>query len=294
MKKMLFLFLFISQITLAQDYVPFPTSNATWEEAFIGFIGSELEYYNVMCGDTLLNGIVQSKVYQYTADADGEIYGPYYFGSIYEEDMKIYTSQGGELLYDFTLEVGDTFPIYNSNHMVVESIGTTDINGQPRLTIYFEPYQGWYRDEFWIAGIGSNFGLFSRGMFGPDLDPWSKCVKENQQVLHNFDPAVNNCDFTFTSEECDVLNGTFSVAKNDFATTISPNPFIENTTISFGEKFIQDGTLTIFNLNGQLLATQQFSGSQVVLERGNLPSGMFIFKIQNEVGKFSTGKILIK
>ena len=196
MKKILFLFLFSTQISLGQTYHPFPTSHATWEEAFIGFIGSELETYNVMCGDTVINGIVQSKVYQYSGGPDGEVYGPYYYGSIYEEDMKIWSSNGGELLYDFTLEVGDTFPIGGSKHMVVESIGLTDINGEARRTIYFEPYLGWSREEFWIEGIGSNFGLFSRGMFGADLDPWAKCMKENQLIVHNFDPAVNNCDFT--------------------------------------------------------------------------------------------------
>lgn len=294
MKKILFLFLISTQITIGQTYAPFPTSNATWEEAFIGFIGSELETYNVMCGDTIIDGVTQSKVYQYNADGNGEIYGPYYSGSIYEDNMKIYKNPGNELLYDFTLEVGDTFPIFTSKHMVVESIGTTDVNGEARLTVFFEPYQDWYRDEFWIAGIGSNFGLFSRGMYGADFDPWTKCVKENETLLHNFDPAINNCDFTFTSEECDVLSGTFTVAKNDFSTTVSPNPFSEKTVISFGEKFIQNGELTIFNLNGQLLQTQQFSGSSIELERGNLTAGMFIFKIQNELGEISTGKILVQ
>lgn len=294
MKKLLFLVLITTQITFAQSYHPFPTSNATWEEAFIGFIGSELESYNVMCGDTLLNGIVQSKVYQYSADGNGEIYGPYYFGSIYEENMKIYVNNEDYLLYDFTLEAGDSFQLSSNYYMIVESIGFTDINGEARRTIYFEPYEGWHREEFWIEGIGSNFGLFNRGMFGPDLDPWTKCMKENQVVLYNFDPPVNDCDFTFTSEECDVLSGTISVAKNDFSTSVFPNPFSKKAIISFGKKFIQTGTLTIFNLNGQRLQQQQFSGNQVELNREHLPAGMFIYKIQNELGEMSTGKILVK
>jgi len=294
MKKNLFLLLFSTQIAIGQDYFSFPTSNATWEEAFIGFSGSELETYNVMCGDTVINGITQSKVYQYNQGANNEVFGPYYVGSIYEEDMKIWRNPGNELLYDFTLEVGDTFPIFTSKHMVVESIGFTDINGAARRTIYFEPYQSWFRDEFWIEGIGSNFGLFNRGMFGPDFDPWTKCVKENQITLYNFDPTVNDCDYTFTDEDCNLLSGVFDVKKDDFVTSISPNPFQEKTTISFGDKFMPNGELTIFNLNGQLLLKQQFSGSSIALKRGNLTAGMFIFKIQNELGEISTGKILVQ
>jgi hypothetical protein len=178
--------------------------------------------------------------------------------------------------------------------MVVESIGFTEVNGESRRTIYFEPYQGWFRDEFWIEGIGSNFGLFSRGMFGPDFDPWAKCMKENQMVVYNFDPTVNDCDYTFTDEDCNLLSGVFDVKKNDFATSISPNPLQEKTTISFAGKTMSNAILTVFNLNGQLLKQQFFSGNRVVLERGDLPAGLFILKIQNDLGEISTGKILIK
>ena len=63
---LLILFL-MSHVILAQDYHPFPMSNAVWREYRMYASSSSSTFYNYqheLIGDTLLNGVLYSKVHK--------------------------------------------------------------------------------------------------------------------------------------------------------------------------------------------------------------------------------------
>ena len=88
----------------------------------------------------------------------------------------IYFNDGEEegLIYDFSLEVGDTVQLENHyiDHyiapLVCDSIDQVYINGEAKNRFYLfnalwsakDPY---YPDEIWIEGIGSNYGILYSG-----------------------------------------------------------------------------------------------------------------------------------
>ncbi len=77
-----------------------------------------------------------------------------------------------------------------------------------------------------------------------------------------------------------------------------PNPFSERTTMNLNE--INDGahiTMNIYNPLGGKIIVKEFTveHSQIIFERGDLPSGMYYYEIVNTKGdRISFGKIAIR
>ena len=71
---------------------------------------------------------------------------------------------------------------------------------------------------------------------------------------------------------------------------ISPNPFHSVTTIKTNENF-KDATFTIYNSFGQQV--RHFSGQEVVLNRNNLPSGIYFIRLTLGNKTLATEKLLI-
>ena len=209
-------------------YYPFPKGNAFWEEGFIGFVGTEQLSNTILCGDTMINGQQLSKAYLIEFDtATGQEINRTYQGGIYEDsDKKVWlTNTNGimGLLYDFALEVGDTFPPIPE--MIVESITTTYVNGEGRRTINFEQTPFGLPREYWIEGIGSSYGMLTRGIYAIDYSPYCKCYSQNGVQLHNFKPSVYTCSFDFSDPACVVASSIEDAVLDNGDIVIYPNPF---------------------------------------------------------------------
>jgi hypothetical protein len=150
----------------AQTYVPFPDTNAYW---------NEIKQYQGICdppdyckytfyfdGDTLINAESYHKVY-----VDDSIYISY-MGGLREIDKKVYffwrDCADPVLLYDFGLNVGDSVrlacdlcyfegPLY-MKVTSVDSVLIGDTSYRRRINFDYGPEQSW------IEGIGSVGGLF--------------------------------------------------------------------------------------------------------------------------------------
>jgi hypothetical protein len=110
------------------------------------------------------------------------------------------------LIYDFSLEVGDTVQVdnqyfnYHVVSLVVDSIDMVDVNGIIRKRFFLFGIQNpmmdpYYPDEIWIEGIGSNFGIMysGAGVFG-----WGGgtvkllCASQNDNTIY-MDTLFNEC-----------------------------------------------------------------------------------------------------
>jgi hypothetical protein len=110
------------------------------------------------------------------------------------------------LIYDFSLEVGDTVHVdnqyfnYQVVSLVVDSIDMVDVNGVMRKRFFLFGIQNpmmdpYYPDEIWIEGIGSNFGIMysGAGVFG-----WGGgtvkllCAAQNENTIY-MDTLFHEC-----------------------------------------------------------------------------------------------------
>lgn len=81
------------------------------------------------------------------------------------------------------------------------------------------------------------------------------------------------------------------INKIDF--TISPNPFSENTIIHF-DKVVSNCEIQLYNGFGQTInLIKQFSGEHFILEKGDLPSGIYFVRILMSQDFIVTKKIMI-
>jgi uncharacterized delta-60 repeat protein len=101
-------------------------------------------------------------------------------------------------------------------------------------------------------------------------------------------------------------NNDFAVARfnNDITTnideikyksmvSISPNPFNSNTTISFNEEQ-KNSTIKIIDMNGKEVKTINFSGKQLVVEKGTLPPAVYFLVITSGSENVMNRKIVIQ
>lgn len=90
----------------------------------------------------------------------------------------------------------------------------------------------------------------------------------------------------------DTLLSTNSVDTQD-KVTIAPNPFKNETQISFSD--FQDNTkIKIFNLLGKEINTLAFSGTAVTIEKGVMSSGIYFVQITDKSNKVSTKKLVVE
>ena len=150
-------------------------------------------------GDTLVDG-VSYKVMYTTRNED--LTGWSVCGVIREtEDRQVLYRRDGssydEILYDFSMEVGDTIIMNGSgfypDRMFVVETNEILINGEPRKQIVLE--YSWGDQEVWIEGIGSLYGIVDSGsLFLTGGSTNLLCYYEDGDLIwQNTTPGYDEC-----------------------------------------------------------------------------------------------------
>lgn len=296
MKNVFFyLFLFFGiQNTFAQ-YKPLPMQNAEW----INYGGIALlscptctfvDYKYFTDGDTVINALTYSKIKKLEGPNlnDVNLY-PTYTGAIRQDTLnqKVYVvltdSTTEHILYDFSLQVGDTInsvlhtlanDCFGFNTETIYLIDTIQVNGNNHRVFHFQgsctygPNGGSY-----IEGIGSSYGLLFPNMEDM-LESHLNCMNVNSQTY--YPSASTNCVLTFIGLDELNANPTFS---------ISPNPACNMLHIS-----LDDNTS---NQNGKLLDNQGkvlkhflLNSGENTLDINHLVSGIYFLEINGQSTKF--------
>jgi len=90
------------------------------------------------------------------------------------------------------------------------------------------------------------------------------------------------------------INKTLGIKNNDDKNiiSISPNPFKSQTTISL-KKEVKNGKIKVINIIGEEMKTYQFSGNQIIIERGELDEGVYFIQVFSEKELIANEKIEI-
>ncbi|MBQ5856852.1 MAG: T9SS type A sorting domain-containing protein [Bacteroidales bacterium] len=306
-------------------YTPFPTENAQWS------VNNE-KY--ALHGDTIINEKKYSKVYKQTSNEAFEfdidkaeyfcairndvenkrVYGVYkkelpikYHDNIYYTNR---TSKKEFLLYDFSLNLGDTVSVANFDEAEndgfiryvkfkrVETIGI-DITNNTFVTLHdndsiFVLANGEQRKRIlmenisetlfqsWIEGIGSSDGPFNHyNNFSFELFTIKRllCYNENDECLYKqscFDYDEN--DDCFTNYYPDNV-----VENNENDIMIYPNPATTNVEVSYTlPEGMTSATLVMTNTLGVNVMTAQLDGNngETTLSLEELPSGIYFYTIK--------------
>jgi len=287
MKNIFLLFIGLAFFTLKNQaqtniYHPFPTSNAVWSVYYSGYQSPwcyDRQYF--IAGDTIVNTMTYHQVKYFgwhgSSNGIGECdFWNYdetqiYLGAFREDtaQRKVYfllpSYSTDTLLYDFSLNVGDTLPLGINNGgspvMTINSIDSILINGN-------------YRKRFEIAntsnvsiieGIGSTTGLIEKVLFfesGGNL----YCYSENNQEIYP----------TNSSSPCDLLLSESELTKKkDF--NIYPNPATDKISIDCAEK--QNLKMQLYNIVGKCIFQKEINNITKEIDISTLSKGVYIIKI---------------
>lgn len=280
MKKQLLIIILISLLNTAQsqDYIPLVDEEKTWA---VGTINSSLicefssnpERYFFM-GDTVINSISYKKVYAFSSTSipgyNPPYCEPFLVDTVYHptnifirEDISMQQvfkydpdTNEEELLFDFSLNVGDTL-----NELIVDSIYLiTTPDGVERR--YFE--LGEYDEVYMIEGIGGNQGPFEAPRVYFEFYHMLMCVKQNSLKIFG-----DWCNDLLTVE-------TQTMRPEEIS--YYPNPVTNIVTIEVPGKFTKYN-VQVFDSFGKLILEEHFEGGQINLNLKGEPSGLYLIKV---------------
>ena len=294
----------------SQSYIPIPAdSTSEWRVKNVYHFKSniclhidDIKYYFI--GDTLIDTFTYSKLYKSgvyyqepigpDANCDSVIYhftdvlvggirndaGKVYFKSIYN-DPEI-------LLYDFTLNIGDTLkrPYFVFDANIIVAIDTVTINNRQhrRFFIDSDTLSPATIDstQYITEGIGSSTGLLKAANFESAND--LLCYAENHIPIY---PVGSSC----------ILNVGINKIKDDNqkeSVQLYPNPVKDIINLEFKNINHNDLELTIYNMMGKQVKQFQIPRGELkyMLNLSKLDAGLYFYKIWNETGIIYSGKII--
>jgi len=290
MKKIIIVLLLIAISKIqAQNYFGFPDSNAVWNTYYADmFYAYNINPYFVK-GDTTFNGQTYKKVYQ-SADT---FVNPFNCNlSLLVRDTNQqwlffnFFNQSEDVLYDFGLEVGDTFEINldgNPSIYVVSQIDSILLAGQYRKRMYMSNFDQFNPIE-WIEGIGSSKGL---------IVPYHTltCGGYNLICFHENDVLI----YSGSDSSCWFSEYVNNVGTEKFESgkglKIYPNPAKDKIKIEFND-ICENCRVQIFDILGRYQSSEiKFSSNIIEIARSELLSGMYFLRIESANG-FWTERIV--
>ncbi|MFM6994554.1 MAG: T9SS type A sorting domain-containing protein [Sediminibacterium sp.] len=293
--KNLYLFLFLTFVVQwgHAQYKPLPMQNAEW----INYGGIALlscptctfvNYKYYTDGDTIINSMIYTKIRKLEGPNLNDVsLFPTYTGAIRQDTLhqKVYVvltdSTTEHILYDFSLQVGDT------NNSVLHSlvsnclgfntetlylIDTIQVNGNDHRVFHFQGSCAGNGVSY-IEGIGSDFGLLFANLMDIQ-ESHLACLKINNQTYYPNETAY--CQFSV--EGIDELN-----RKPVFE--ISPNPASNVLDISLVENAANlEGKLR--DNQGKVLKLLLLNSGQNNLDINELESGIYFIEVNGYCARF--------
>jgi len=266
----------------AQAYIPFVKEGKMWTEYWYE---GDLPYHGInsfiMQGDTIINSKAYKKV-------NGNSYYEYNFVRYIFEDTlnkKVYyydfTHQKDSLIYNFNLQVGDTFismiewyPTgYDTCKSIVTGIDTEYFAGTNRLKInlgYLNRFDGTIIGTYtWYEGIGCLYGVFENphhyfttgGNYSEML-----CYFEDSTLLYHNSNVLDTC---FGSTQIKELQ-----PENLF------NSYFYNHVLYVKPAKPVSYTLTVYDIFGRKVKELTAEGD-LELNLSSLRNGLYIYSIES-------------
>lgn len=294
----------VAATSYGQGYIPIPDTLAVWRQSFYA-MGMFDKYQIYTAEKTTIDSFVYT-VLRRTGNSNyyGTAYGytDTLFGFFRNDTLnrKVFfrsslTDTADRLMYDFTLNVGDTIPstwLGNNWLNVIDSVDTVWMYGQPRRRLSFIDYSFIPGAEgAIIEGIGSLHG-FAEQLTVP-MEPMSyslECFSYKDSAysfsFHNLPPTLAHP--TYSGSSC-WLYSEIKEFEKQFIVSTFPNPFSDQLTFSLSDN--EQASVLLYDFLGQQILQQTFKNS-TTLNTEQLPEGIYFYELRNDKGAIRNGKLL--
>ena len=282
-------------------YHPFPDSNAVWNFNYGWIWGCGPPLYNflyesyscVMNGDTTISSQQYHKLYipfvESNCSGAPASHATGYMGCVRQDTIlrKVFfvypNSTVDSLLYDFTLQVGDTVK------GVIECCAATTDTVQSIDSVLVGNY---YRKRwninfgyniYLIEGIGSTFGLIERSPGNITDGPGYtlSCFTQNGFTL-----------YPDTTTICNLITGMINISDENIFLNLSPNPATTQLAIGNGQRTIKE--IEIYDVLGRkrLTLNSSLKGNELTasIDVSGFSAAIYFVRVRGEstlaVGKY--------
>ncbi len=176
----------------------------------------------------------------------------------------------GSNIFAGTLGGGVFLSTDNGNNWTAINSGLTNTDVDALAISGTNIFAGTSSGVFKSTNNGSTWSDFSTGLTGNGLDVTSL-------VIYNSDIYAGTNNGVWYSS---ISMGIKELAINN-EISISPNPFTSQTTISFNKE-LQSATIKIVDVVGKEVKNINFSGKEIILEKGELRVGVYFVQVQSE------------
>jgi hypothetical protein len=286
------IFIVLSFVTKAQQYVPFPDSNAIWRVDYCPYgvpINECYFYQYTLKGDTIINGKNFKIINVYgQGPAPNYIHFNCNIGALNQDiiSRKIYfkkfnysyncfpvpfsANPNDSILFDFSLNIGDTLKqqcnlFYNTDTLFIQAIDSILIGNKYRKRFILGVIGGSpYGIPDIIEGIGSDNGL---------IEPI-----DNQFMYANYSHLVcyglNDTSLypSYSPNPCATITNIDAVDEVKNKPNIFPNPFNDNANISYALSEGSFVSINIYDLKGEIIFN---------IENGYKPKGNYMINFSN-------------
>lgn len=288
------LFFFSAMLNAQNQYLPLLEDGKEWNYRIA--YGNQIFTDSMsIIGDTLIDGQLYKKVINDWASMDSLL--------LLREDTtarQVYflLDSTEYLLYDFSLELGDTVTIYTTlpgnghlnfnplqaNVSLVDTF--VDLNNihRKRLWLNIPATPSFFIAGPWIEGIGGETGFVPiSNNISINFTPNLLCAWNDGVQIYTND-SYDSCYYRLISVE------TFEKASYD----IFPNPAIDDVVIRSKTHHIQ--SVKLYDLRGNVLLHHQnnYNEEEVTFNINGLASGMYVLRVESTSGGISTTKLQIQ
>lgn len=254
-----------------------------WNIAIYPTFSPNTVSYSILIGeDTITNNLKYNKVY-YSNDSLNTNWQ--FSKQLLRQDStkKVFLKEYDNdeyLLYDFGLNLNDSFLIENTCTLVVTEIDTIELNNgdkRKRLKLEMSGNPNW-GSQYWVEGIGSNYGMISHfGFCYFDYSDWFLCFYNNGELLYPESPP--SCFITSTKE---IVSDELKVY---------PNPASQEIIIE--SEYKNNSRYIIYNPNGMIIQKGILTATKNEIDISNFQTGLYIILIGDDK-KFNFSKRILK
>jgi hypothetical protein len=276
--------------------------SATWKVDFFGYsidcLGHCYEWEYSITGDTMINSNAFKILHEYYHTIWNQQYYGQNVGAIREDtaDKKVYyrsftlNDTTEYLLYDFDLNVGDTFPstyLYPTGPFplpVVDSIDYVQIANENHKRIWFTNEA--ITPAYLLEGIGSGYGLLQFLFGNSEGGTLLTCFEVGENFLFSYYDTTNygcHIDIPLAIEN---LNSHSSIQ-----ILSNPNDDLLTVKNSTGGKI----SILLFDELGRTHFLQSSSENTFLFSTSSLTTGIYFVHCSDEVGNtLLTQKIMVE
>ncbi|MEL6969708.1 MAG: T9SS type A sorting domain-containing protein [Bacteroidota bacterium] len=122
-------------------------------------------------------------------------------------------------------------------------------------------------------------------------------IENTAEIYFDFNlPIVTNTTFHTVKKFIDLITGSVEVVEAEWQVKVMPNPVQQGARIKLEGDELQGQVfrLHLYDMTGKQLRSTSSSSPEFWLDRGLLPSGIYLFRIDGESGPLASGKLMMQ